>query len=434
MSDTLQAQGMMSDEATGGRRRAIVATVIGCGLEWFDFSVYNFFVVQISQLFFPSGSELTSILLTIATFGVGLVMRPIGGIVLGICGDRFGRKSVLSFTILVMAISTAIIGLAPTYAQAGIVSPIIIVIARVMQGFASGGEMGNATALLAESAPEGKEGFYSSWMQVSIGLAVLLGAATGVFVTALEPADMMSWGWRIPFLLGIIIGPVGYYIRRHVHETPAFEALGDQVKHTTPLQDVLRTYPRETFATFSMIVLFTVSTYVLLYYMPTYAIRTLHLPQSNGFVAGVVGGAVIMCLSPLAGTLADRYGRRLFAMGGSIAILLSVYPMFYWINVSPSLFSLLVFQIFFGVLYSIYAGPLLAAFAVLFPTKVFSTGLSVAYNFAVVIFGGFASFIITWLIAATGNTMSPALYVIGAALISVAGACAIPKARRAHRH
>ncbi|RAR58424.1 MHS family proline/betaine transporter-like MFS transporter [Paraburkholderia unamae] len=415
------------------RRRAIIATVLGNGLEWFDFTVYSFFAVIIAKLFFPTGNELTSVLLTVATFGVGFVMRPVGGIVLGVYADKVGRKAALSLTILLMAFGTALIGLAPTYEQAGIAAPLLIVVARLIQGFSAGGEMGGATAFLTEYAPPGKRAYYSSWIQSSIGFAVLLGAATGTFVTSsLDAASLHSWGWRLPFLIGILVGPVGYFIRSHMDETPAFSAVEAQAKDNSPLKEVFARFPRETFASFSMVILWTVCTYVLLFYMPTYSVRTLHLPQSTGFAAGMVGGFMIMCGSPVIGKLADVWGRRVFLSGAAFAILVLAWPMFAWINRAPGFASLIVFQAVFGVLIAAYTGPILAAFAELFPTKVLSTGLSVAYNFAVTIFGGFAPFLITWLIARTGSNMAPALYVIVAAAISLVGTFYVKDPRRAN--
>jgi len=402
------------------RRRAIVATVIGNGLEWFDFTVYSFFAVIIAKLFFPTGNELTSLLLAVATFGVGFFMRPVGGILLGIYADRVGRKAALSLTILLMAAGTTLIGLAPTYEQIGLFAPLIIVVARLLQGFSAGGEMGSATAFLTEYAPVKERAFYSSWIQASIGVAVLLGAAVGTFVTSsLSPEALASWGWRLPFLLGIIIGPVGYYIRHHLDETPTFLEAKD--KTDSPLKEIISNFPRETLASFSMVILWTVCTYVLLFYMPTYSIKVLKLPQSTGFIAGMVGGLCIMVFAPVVGRIADRFGRRGLLSGAALLILLLAYPMFAYINAAPGLFSLLIFQLVFGILIATYTGPILAAFSELFPAKVLSTGLSVAYNLAVTIFGGFASFFITWLIAATGSTMAPAFYVMIAAAISFVG-------------
>ena len=402
------------------RRRAIIATVIGNGLEWFDFTVYSFFAVIIARLFFPTGNDLSSLLLAVATFGVGFFMRPVGGIVLGIYADRVGRKAALSLTILLMALGTTLIGIAPTYDQIGIFAPLLIVVARLMQGFSAGGEMGGATAFLTEYAPARQRAYYSSWIQASIGVAVLLGAAVGTFVTSsLSPEALNSWGWRLPFLLGIVIGPVGYYIRHHLDETPAFRDSAERAD--SPLKEIVQAYPRETLASFSMVILWTVCTYVLLFYMPTYAVKVLKVPQADGFVAGMAGGCAIMVFAPLVGLLADRIGRRVLLSGSALLILVLAWPMFTFINHVPGLSSLLVFQLVFGVLIATYTGPILAAFSELFPARVLSTGLSVAYNFAVTIFGGFASFIITWLIATTGSSMAPAIYVMIAAAISLVG-------------
>jgi MFS transporter, MHS family, proline/betaine transporter len=421
MSHLASAHAESSEAQTSTHRKAIIAVVIGCTLEWFDFSVFNFFVVQISRLFFPAENELTSVLLTIATFGIGLVLRPVGGVVLGVCGDKFGRKSVLSFTIVAMAASTAMIGLAPTYAQAGIVAPVIIVLARALQGFASGGEMGSGAAFLTEISPPKKVGFFSSWMQVTNGSAVVLGATVGVLTGFLAPADMDSWGWRIPFLFGVVIGPIGFFIRRRLHETPAFDAIRHAGRSRSPLREVLSSHPRELFATFFMVVLFTVSTYTLLYYMPTYAVRTLHLKQSDGFASAFIGGLVIMVVMPIVGILSDRLNPRAITTFGALAIFSVVYPMFEWLTHHASLASLTVFQVVLGILYCVYTAPLLPLFHRWFPTRIFATDLSTAYNFAVLIFGGFASLIITWLLALTGNTLVPAFYVMGAAVISLFG-------------
>ncbi|SCU85011.1 MFS transporter, MHS family [Cupriavidus necator] len=402
------------------RRRAIIATVIGNGLEWFDFTVYSFFAVIIARLFFPTGDDLSSLLLAVATFGVGFFMRPVGGIVLGIYADRVGRKAALSLTILLMALGTTLIGIAPTYDQVGIFAPLLIMVARLMQGFSAGGEMGGATAFLTEYAPARQRAYYSSWIQASIGVAVLLGAAVGTFVTSsLSTEALNSWGWRLPFLLGIVIGPVGYYIRHHLDETPTFRDNAERAD--SPLKEIVQAYPRETLASFSMVILWTVCTYVLLFYMPTYAVKVLKVPQADGFIAGMAGGSAIMVFAPLVGLLADRVGRRVLLSGSALLILVLAWPMFAYINHAPGLASLLVFQLVFGVLIATYTGPILAAFSELFPARVLSTGLSVAYNFAVTIFGGFASFIITWLIATTGSSMAPAIYVMIAAAISLVG-------------
>ncbi|MBP6117300.1 MAG: MFS transporter [Neisseriaceae bacterium] len=401
-------------------KKAVFATVLGNGLEWFDFTVYSFFSVIIARVFFPTESEAVSYLIALATFGVGFFMRPVGGIMIGIYADKVGRKAALTLTIASMSVGTLIIGLTPSYASIGLAAPLLIVVARLLQGFSAGGEMGSATAFLTEHAPPHRKTYYSSWIQASIGLAVLFGAGIGTLVTTvLSEESLYSWGWRVPFILGgCLIGPVAYYIRRQLHETPVF---AQSEKVDAPLTEVYRHYPRETLTSFSMIILWTVCTYVLLFYMPAYASRILELPSWMGFSAGMIGGLMIFLVAPIVGHLSDRYGKKPFLLGSSMLILVLAYPLFALINFYPNFANLVVFQIVFGILIAGYTGPILAAFTDLFPAKVLSTGLSVAYNFAVAIFGGFAAFNITWLISATGSNMAPAFYVMIAAIISTYG-------------
>ena len=201
----------------------IAATVIGNALEWYDFIVFGFFTVIISRLFFPADSQYASLLLTTATFGVGFFMRPVGGVLLGIYADRRGRKAALLLVIALMTVAIAMIGFAPTYAAIGVAAPLLIVLARLLQGFSAGGEFASATSFLVESAPAHRRGFYGSWQMVGQGLSVLIASLLGAFLTrTLAPETLESWGWRVPFLFGLIIGPVGLYIRRHLAETEAF--------------------------------------------------------------------------------------------------------------------------------------------------------------------------------------------------------------------
>jgi MHS family proline/betaine transporter-like MFS transporter len=408
-------------EARPSPRRAIVATVIGNGLEWFDFTVYSYFAVMLANAFFPTGNDFTSLLLAVATFGVGFIMRPVGGIVLGVYADRKGRKAAMTLTIMIMAAGTLLIAVTPTYASIGPLAPIIIVIARLMQGFSAGGEMGTAAAFLTEHSPASRKAYYSSWILSSIGFAVLLGAAAGTFVTtALDPAAVKNWGFRLPFLIGALIGPVGMYFRSRIDETPVYEDASQRVV-VSPLRESVTTHARDTFGAFAMVMLWTVAIYVLLFYMPTYAARVLHLPQSEGFIAGMVGGFTMMVAAPLAGLLADRIGTSRVLAPSALLVLVLAWPMFTYINVAPGLVSLLLFQAVFGILTGTYTGPILCAFARLFPSTVLATAISVAYNFGVTLFGGFAAFFVTWLIAATGSAISPAYYVMIAAAFSLVG-------------
>ncbi|WP_028221026.1 MFS transporter [Paraburkholderia oxyphila] len=407
--------------STVTRRRAIFATVIGSGLEWFDFSGYAFFAAIIGKLFFPAGNETTSLLLALATFGVGFVVRPLGGIVFGIYADRVGRKKALSLAMLVMATGSALIAFAPTYEAIGIAAPCLIVLARMLQGISAGGEMGGATAFLTEHAPAGKRAYYSSWIQTSIGFAVVIGSLVGTLIVSAMPTESLTqWGWRIPFVIGTLVAPVGYFIRLKIDETPEFST--ETVHAQSPLRDVIREYPRQVISSLLMVVLWTVCTYVILFYVPTYATRSLHMPQQQGFISGIVSGSVLMAMAPMFGALSDRIGKQRVLRVAAVAILALTYPLFAWLNDSPTFATLLIFQVTFGILIAAYTGPILALFTEMFPSRVRTTGLSLAYNGAVTIFGGFASFIITWLIQLTGDPKSAAWYILFAAVVSLIGA------------
>ncbi|WP_052120795.1 MFS transporter [Inquilinus limosus] len=400
------------------RRHAIAAATIGNGLEWFDFTVYGFFTPIIARLFFPAGDDLTSILLTVGTYGVGFFMRPVGAVVLGVYADRAGRKAALTLTILLMAVGTALLGFAPTYAQAGIAGPLVIVLARLIQGFSAGGEIGGATAFLIEYAPAKRRGYYASWQQTSQALAVVLGGICGTIVTqALDPAAIDSWGWRVPFLFGLLIGPVGFYIRARIDETPVFT--DDRTrKSESPLRDALAEHPRGIASGFGVTILWTVCTYVLLFYMTTYANKQLGISLADAFIATTIGGVVLMLGCPVAGMLSDRVGRRRLLLSAAVAIGVLVWPLFAWVNANPTLAVLATVQAILGLLLAAFTGPAPALLAEQFPAGLRSTGLSLAYNFAVTIFGGFAAVIVTLLIEETGSKLAPSFYVIAAAVVS----------------
>ena len=403
--------------------RAVIAASIGNALEWFDFVVYGFFAGTIAKLFFPTGDDTESLLLALATFGVTFFMRPFGAVVLGSFADRHGRKATFSLTILIMMAGTAIIAFAPTYSSIGVFAPMLIVIARLVQGFSAGGEFGSATAFLAEQNPE-RRGFFASWQFASQGLTTILATAIGAtLASSLTTEQIDAWGWRIPFIFGLLIGPVAYYIRRHIDETLEFRT----TQHSkTPLREVLSDSKKRLLISFGTVILCTVAMYTVLF-MPTYATRQLGLPAAGSFMASLLTGAIQMVLIPVVGALSDRHGRLPMAFASSIAILLASYPMFAWLAAVPTLQTLLMVQAIIGVLLAGYMGGLPALMSDLFPTRLRTTGLSISYSFGVAIFGGFAPFIIAWLIAVTGSKLAPSFYLMLAAAISLA---ALMAARR----
>ena len=403
--------------------RAVIAASIGNALEWFDFVVYGFFAGTIAKLFFPTGDDTESLLWALATFGVTFFMRPLGAVVLGSFADRHGRKATFSLTILIMMAGTAIIAFAPTYSSIGLFAPMLIVIARLVQGFSAGGEFGSATAFLAEQNPE-RRGFFASWQFASQGMTTILATAIGAtLASTLTTEQIDAWGWRIPFIFGLLIGPVAYYVRSHVDETLEFRT----AQHSkAPLREVLSDSKKRLLIAFGTVILSTVAMYTVLF-MPIYATRQLGLPVTGSFMATLLTGAIQMVLIPVVGALSDRHGRLPIAFASSIAILLAIYPMFAWLAAVPTLQTLLVVQAIIGVLLAGYMGGLPALMSDLFPTRMRTTGLSISYSFGVAIFGGFAPFIIAWLIAVTGSKLAPSFYLMLAAAISLA---ALMAARR----
>jgi MHS family proline/betaine transporter-like MFS transporter len=403
------------------RWRAVAAASIGNALEWFDFVVYGFFAVTMAKLFFPAGNETISLLLALATFGVTFFMRPFGAIILGSFADRYGRKAAFTLTIIIMMAGTAIIAFAPTYSSIGLLAPILIVVARMIQGFSAGGEFGSATAFLAEQNPQ-QRGFFASWQFASQGLTTILATAFGVTLASTLSAEQMeSWGWRIPFVFGLLIGPVAYYIRRHVDETTEFQST--QVSEA-PLREALADGKNRLLIALGTVVLCTVAMYTILF-MPTYATRQLGLPASGAFLATLLTGAIQVVLIPVVGALSDRHGRLPITFASAAAILLTVYPMFVWLAATPTLSTLLMVQAILGVLMAGYMGGLPALMSELFPTRLRTTGLSISYSFGVAIFGGFAPFINAWLIEVTGSNLAPSFYLMLAAAISLVALIAV---------
>lgn len=401
-----------------GKGRTLAA-VLGNLLETYDFAVYGYFAAVISPLFFPTGSATASLLLAVATFGVGFVMRPVGAIVLGSLADRRGRKAALSLTIWLMAAGTAMIGLAPTYESIGVFAPLIILLARLVQGFSAGGEVGSATAFLIEHAPPGRRGLHGSWQQASQAAGLLAGSLVGAGVTGLlDKPDLQSWGWRVPFLLGLVIGPIGVYIRSKTDEPADFVAVADKAR--SPLRTALRDHRKAIVAGFGITITWTVCTYFFLIYMPTFASRELGVPSGTALLVNALSLVVILVLAPVFGSLSDRIGRRGLLLGSAVAVAVLAYPALALLTATRGILALIVFQLVFATIVAAFTGVAPAAIAELCPPEVRSTGFSIAYNFAVTIFGGFAPFIATWLIAASGSRTSPAWYVCGAVVLSVA--------------
>jgi len=401
------------------KTRQVAAAVIGNALEWYDFVVYGFVAKLFADAFFPSEDPHTALLTALATFGVGFFTRPIGGILLGVYADRKGRKAALQLIIIVMTLAIALITFAPPYAAIGIGAPIIIVIARLLQGFAAGGEFSSATAFLVESAPPGKRGLYGSWQMIGQCLAVLFGNGMGALVTGLlAPEAVSSWGWRIPFGVGLLIAPVGFWIRRHMEETEAFVEASRESKPIS-LARIVREHRRAVLVTLGFTIIGSTTFYGSLVTMPNLASGTLGLPMDQVFMVQMISVVVMIALIPLAAWWSDVYGRRRILMIGTLGTGLAAWPLYAWMAAVPSVATLLAAQLLLCALIGISYGPICTAIAEQFETRMRSSGIAVAYNVAVMVFGGFAPFIVTWLVKATGNPASPAWYVMLGSAIGV---------------
>nr|WKF56202.1 Proline/betaine transporter [Paraburkholderia busanensis] len=419
ITSTLQASTARPSAAKA--HRIILAASIGNALEWFDLVVYGFFAVTIAKLFFPARTEAISLMLTLGTFGISYLIRPLGGLVLGSLADRAGRKASLLLSIALMMLGTLTIALMPSYAVIGLWAPAGIMLSRLVQGFSAGGEFGASTAFLVEHAPE-RRGFMGSWQFASQGLATLLASGFGALLTSqLSNAQLEAWGWRVPFLFGLAIGPVGFYIRRYVDEGAEFAA---EPKARTPLRDLFGTQKARMLIAVGSLIVSTAANYMILY-MPTYAIKQLHLPASTGFAATLATGVVLTVLTPFAGHLSDSLGRVRIMAVAAVLMLVSVYPAFAYMNAHPSFTTMLLALIWIGVLKATYFGALPALMSEIFPTQTRATGLSVSYNIGVTVFGGFAPFVITWMIEASGNKLAPGIYLMVCAVASLAALYAV---------
>ncbi|HEX7908361.1 MAG TPA: MFS transporter [Paraburkholderia sp.] len=406
-------------------RRIVFSSSIGNALEWFDFLVYGYFATIIAKQFFPMHDEWLSTLLAIATFGISFLMRPLGAIVLGIYGDRQGRKAALTLAIVLMMVGTFTMAVMPPYASIGIAAPVLILLARLVQGFAVGGEFGSATAFMVEHSASSR-GYYASWQFASQGLAAITAAAFGSLLTAwMPPEQLNSWGWRIPFVFGLLVGPVGYYIRSHLDETPEFLAMRE-AREAAGTRPAAAAQKDASFANqwvnlllaVGIVAQSTVGVYVLQLYMPMYAVKQLHMPAAASFGVVVLNGGLQFLLSPVMGALSDRIGRIRIMLTTSILMGVLIYPMFALLQSHPTIGWLLLLQGTAGLFKAAYSGPMPALMSEIFPTQVRSTGLSIGYSIGVTIFGGFAPTIVETFIHLTGDKLAPSYYVLIAAVLS----------------
>ena len=362
--------------------------------------------------------------MTFGTFGLSFLIRPIGGIVLGGYADRYGRKASLMLSIVMMTFGTFAVAVMPTFAGIGVLAPLLVIVARLVQGFSAGGEFGSSTAFLVEHMPH-RRGFVASWQFASQGLSGLLGAGFGALLTAmLTPADLQAWGWRLPFLFGVLIGPVGIYIRNHIEEPPATNGAASE---GSPVGLVFAQQKLRVLLAIGALAVSTAVNYLIVF-MPTYVVKTLNLPPSVGFIAAFVGQGAVMLLSPIAGATSDRIGRTTQMIALAALLLVFIFPTFLLLTGRPTPGFIVSGVLWLGILKGLYYGPLAALMSELFPPATRATGLGLSYNIGVTVFGGMGPATMTWLggFPAIGD-LAPGYYLTGVAILSL---CALVTIRR----
>ncbi|WP_312240666.1 MFS transporter [Pantoea sp.] len=396
--------------------KTLFATCIGNALEWFDIAVYGFFASYIAHAFFPVDDPSVSLLLTFGSFGVSFLIRPLGAVVLGNYADRHGRKKALLLSINLMMLGGAIITFMPGYAAIGMAAPILILLARLIQGFSAGGEFGSSTAFLVEHFPE-RKAFIASWQFATQGASTLMASAFGLGLTQLlSESQIQSWGWRIPFAFGLLIGPLGAYIRRHVHEPASFR---QQERAPSPLKNLMSRQKELILLAIGLMVISTAVNYML-NYVPTYATKNLHLSGSVAFSATLLAGVILTVVTPLMGLWAERIGRVPLMWGSLLLLVITIWPAFQLVVSHTTALNLMLLVGWMAFLKSIYFSTVPSVMADLFPVSTRASGMAISYNISVMVFGGFAPLICTLLISNTGTSLAPSYYLVVMACLSAA--------------
>lgn len=418
-TDAAAVQPPVSATAKKSAFKSIFIVASGNFLEMFDFMVFGYYATYISKAFFPTGSEFASLMLTLMTFGAGFLMRPVGALVLGAYIDRKGRRQGLLLTLGLMALGTLAIAVTPTYAQIGLAAPIIILIGRLIQGLSAGVEVGGVSVYLNEIAPPHRKGFFTSWQSASQQAAVVFAALIGLLVsTNLSAETMQAWGWRIPFIIGCVMIPFLFIIRRHMEETEAFL----QRKEHPQLGQIMRTIGNNWGVVLQgtlMAVMTTVFFYMITAYTPTFGSKVLSLSAGESLFVTACVGITNFVLLPVMGALSDRVGRKPLLIGATVLGALLAYPLMSWLVAAPSFGRLLAVELLLAAIYATYNGAFIVYLTEVIPAHVRTVGFSLAYSLATAIFGGFTPAISTALIGATGDKAIPGAWCAAAAILSL---------------
>ncbi|SDP09978.1 MFS transporter [Phyllobacterium sp. OV277] len=419
MTNAFAAQKPKSGRPHNNQTKSIIAAVLGNAMEFYDFGVYAAFAVALGHVFFPSTDPSISLLLSVATFGVGFVARPLGAIVMGAYADRYGRKPAMTMTILMMALGSGMIGLLPTFQQIGYAAPVLLIVARLIQGFSTGGEMGPVTAFLIESAARGRRGFAASWQASSQFMGSLLSGTVGIVLATTLPAGATEeWAWRVPFLIGVLIAPIGFYIRRSLEETLDPEQSLDSM--STVLSTVFKQHWRTILICIMMTASATVSTYFFLF-GTTFAITSLGFSQSVAMAVTFTVGAVGVVFAIVGGMLSDRFDIKTVVFTARIIFVILLYPVMHFILSMDSPVALIAGFGFLMAIYSTATGAASGISARAFPVSVRTVGLSTSYALGVTLFGGTAQLVFTTIINTTGDKLSWIWYIVAMCCVGMVG-------------
>jgi len=403
--------------------RKQIAGAIGSVLEWYDFAVFGFLAPIMSPLFFPDTDPIVGLIQTYGVFAAGYLMRPLGGVLFGYVADRIGRTQALKWSIAVMAVPTVLIGLLPTYEQWGVVATGSLILLRLIQGVSVGGELIASITFLVESAPPKRRALYGSWAIFGGIGGILLGSAVVSITEALvAPEQMATVGWRIPFLLGVVIFLAGRWLRASL----SAESVVAQATDTLPVVRVLRQHLGSVLHLFAAMLIYSTSFYILFVWMPTYQTRMLPNPVDHAMDVNTITMLVLLLLVPVAGALGDRFGYRRIIVSGVALTGILAYPLFLWIDTGTFVAALSA-GLIFAITVSWVQGPMPAVLAETFPKDIRNTGIGVAYNLVLGLMGGTAPMVCTWLIASTGNDAAPAYYLMVLAVISLIALSTLPR-------